>query len=146
MCRKIKPFFINFICCQSISSLQRGEWEHVKKVISDNHNKCKEVGSGIQFQFVNTLPMHWFTSKLFPLFSPITVSLKLDQSNDHIRMSEQRLSKQFKIFHHLALLVALVSCSSNFYHLALLALFVVLVLHQGDSADLNFVILYMIIG
>ena len=48
-------------------------------------------------------------------------------------------------FHHLAflaLLVALVSHSSNFHHLALL---VALVL-RSDSSDLNFAILYMIIG
>ena len=49
-------------------------------------------------------------------------------------------------FHHLALLVALVSHSSNFHHWPLLALLVALVLHKGDSADLNFAILYMIIG
>ena len=41
-------------------------------------------------------------------------------------------------FHHLALLVALVLCSSNFHHLPLLPLLVALVLHYGDSADLNF--------
>ena len=46
-------------------------------------------------------------------------------------------------FHHwplLALLVALVSYSSNFHH-CLLALLVALVMHWGDSADLNFAIL-----
>ena len=46
--------------------------------------------------------------------------------------------------HHLALLVAL-SHSSIFHHWPLLALLVALVLHYGDSADLNFAILYMII-
>ena len=48
-------------------------------------------------------------------------------------------------FYHLALLVVLVSCSSNFQHWPLLALFVALVLHKGDSADFIFAILYMII-
>ena len=48
-------------------------------------------------------------------------------------------------FHHLALLVVLVSHSSNFHHWPLLALLVALVLNYGDSADLNFAILYMII-
>ena len=38
-------------------------------------------------------------------------------------------------FHHLALLVALVLCSSNFYHCPLLTLLVALVLHKGNSAD-----------
>ena len=35
--------------------------------------------------------------------------------------------------------------SSNFHHLALFALLVALVLHKGDSMDLNFAILYTII-
>ena len=45
--------------------------------------------------------------------------------------------------HHLALLRAQVSSSSNFHHWPLLALIVALVLHygDGDSADLNFAIL-----
>ena len=38
------------------------------------------------------------------------------------------------------------SHGSNFHHRPLLALLVALVLHKGDSADLNFAILYMIIG
>ena len=45
-----------------------------------------------------------------------------------------------------ALLVALVSCSSNFHHWPLLALIVALMLHLGDSADLKFAILYIIIA
>ena len=50
-----------------------------------------------------------------------------------------------KLNHLLAMLVALVSHSSNFYHWPLFPLLVELVLHLGDSADLNFAILYMII-
>ena len=38
-------------------------------------------------------------------------------------------------FHHLALLMALVSYSSNFHHWPLLVLLVALVLHEGDTAD-----------
>ena len=34
--------------------------------------------------------------------------------------------------------------SSKFNHLALLALLVALVLHEGDSADFNFAILYVV--
>ena len=42
-----------------------------------------------------------------------------------LRMSDKQLSKKLK-FHQLALLVALVSCSSNFHHWPLLALLVAL--------------------
>ena len=51
-----------------------------------------------------------------------------------------RISDSSK-FHHLALLVTLVSCSLNFHLWPLFALLVALVLYQDDSADLNFAIL-----
>ena len=57
-------------------------------------------------------------------------------SYQDIRLVTHRVVQNF---HHLTLLVLLVSCSSIFHHWAL-------VLHYGDSADLNFAILSMIIA
>ena len=107
-------------------------------VLEDIYNGKSPAGfilpERLEIRFGADLPkIHFFQVSQY-FFSPVQQFIS---ANDHTQDVRQNFTT--------ALIVVLASHSSNFHHWPLFALLVALVLPQGDSADLNFAILCMII-
>ena len=79
-----------------------------------------------QLRSANSVPDTSLSTSSWTMWHPAQMILPGCQDSDSASSSK---------IHHFALLMALVSHSPNFHHWPLLALFVALVLHWGDSAD-----------